>query len=543
MSRIGKISISEKSPSTCNEFYFWLDSKARIKPFDIIKVHHIDESITFGMIKEISHISDSSGHLSNYISSDFGDLASDPETLRLGMTYAKADVIGNTKNIEMPVLSEASVEFASPDEIIQALGLDKIENKIPAGFIEISDGTPVPIGYSEEFILGPDGAHLNISGISGLATKTSYAMFLLQAMQQKCQGTASIIINVKGRDLLHINEENPDLTRADRKIWKNCGLECKPFDNVKFFYPFDERSDPYYSLTNCRKDSLEKQHENNNAFNFIYSYEEDLEKLDLLFSNIDDPNLTWDAIMNKFQNDFRDIYSWKQFFEKIEEGSKAGRSGSKEIPVQSWRKFKRITETVIKPYLHKSIFQDGISESKEFKHVHLEKEINQIKAGDVFVIDIENMPHIQHQYLVIGDIFKSVKDRMLGPREGLKRIIIFFDELNKFAPANAPKNSPILLDILDVAERGRSLGVILFSAQQFKSSVFDRVKGNCSTLVYGRTNATEVSKSDYRFIPKTILNIMTRLEQGELIAEHPVFRSMLKIKFPFPSYDQAKEGD
>lgn len=542
MKRIGKVSISEKSPSTCNEFCFWLDSNARIKPFDIIKAQHIDDSITFGMIREISHISDSSGHLSNYISSDFGDVESDPETLRLGMTFAKADVIGNTKNIEMPVVSGASVEFASPEEIISALGLDKIKNKIPAGFIEMSDGSPVPIGYAEEFVLGPDGAHLNISGISGLATKTSYAMFLLQAIQQQCPETAIIIINVKGRDLLQIDEENPDLSKGDRKKWENCGLECKPFENVKFFYPFAESAD-HYSLTNCRNSSLEEQHKKDKAFNFIYSYEEDIEKLNLLFSNIDDPNLTWDAIMNKFQNDFKNITTWQQFFDKIDAGSKAGGSDDKEIPVQSWRRFKRITETVIKPHLHKSIFQDGMSDSKEFKHVHLKKKINQIEAGEVYVIDIESMPHLHHQYLVIGDIFKSVKDLMLGARANLKRIIVFFDELNKFAPANAPKNSPILLDILDVAERGRSLGVILFSAQQFKSSVFDRVKGNCSTLVYGRTNAIEVSKPDYRFISNTIKNIMTRLEQGELIAEHPLFRSMLKFKFPLPSYDQAKGGN
>lgn len=542
MKRIGKVSISEKSPSTCNEFCFWLDSEARIKPFDIIKAHHIDDSITFGMIKEISHISDSSGHLSNYISSDFGDVDSDPETLRLGMTFAKADVIGNTKNIDMPVISGAPVEFASPEEIILALGLDKIENKIPAGFIEMSDGTPVPIGYGEEFVLGPDGAHLNISGISGLATKTSYAMFLLQAIQQKCPEIAIIVINVKGRDLLQIDEENPDLSKDDRKKWENCDLKCKPFENVKYFYPFAESAN-HHSLTNCRNSSLEEQHKKGKAFNFIYSYEEDIEKLNLLFSNIEDPNLTWDAIMNKFQNDFKSIKTWEQFFAKIDERSKAGGSDDKEIPVQSWRRFKRITETVIKPYLHRSIFQDGMSDSKEFKHVYLTNKINQIKAGEVYVIDIESMPHIQHQYLVIGDVFKSVKDLMLGAKANLKRIIIFFDELNKFAPANAPKSSPILLDILDVAERGRSLGVILFSAQQFKSSVFDRVKGNCSTLVYGRTNAIEVSKSDYRFIPKTTQNIMTRLEQGELIAEHPLFRSMLKFKFPLPSYDQAKKGD
>ena len=124
-----------------------------------------------------------------------------------------------------------------------------------------------------------------------------------------------------------------------------------------------------------------------------------------------------------------------------------------------------------------------------------------------------------------------------------KRILIFVDELNKYAASTAPKNSPILNTILEIAERGRSMGVILFSAEQFKSAIHDRAKGNCSTHVYGRTNAIEISKPDYRFIPKVFSNMMTRLSKGELIVEHPIFRTLLKIKFPFPSYHQNQEDE
>jgi DNA helicase HerA-like ATPase len=82
------------------------------------------------------------------------------------------------------------------------------------------------------------------------------------------------------------------------------------------------------------------------------------------------------------------------------------------------------------------------------------------------------------------------------------------------------------------------LGIILFSAEQFKSAIHDRVKGNCATHAYGRTNAIEISKADYRFIPKVYQNMMTRLEQGEYIIQNPVFRSLINIKFPRPTYKQ-----
>ena len=126
--------------------------------------------------------------------------------------------------------------------------------------------------------------------------------------------------------------------------------------------------------------------------------------------------------------------------------------------------------------------------------------------------------------------------------EKAKKIIIFIDELNKYASTETPKNSPILRQILDVTERGRSLGVILFAAEQFRSSIHDRVKGNCSTHAYGRTNAIETSKTDYKIVPNTYKSILTRLDQGEYLIQNPIFRSMLKIKFPKPLYKQFKQN-
>jgi len=86
------------------------------------------------------------------------------------------------------------------------------------------------------------------------------------------------------------------------------------------------------------------------------------------------------------------------------------------------------------------------------------------------------------------------------------------------------------------------LGIILFSAEQFKSAIHDRVKGNCATHAFGRTNAIEVSKGDYKYIPSVYQSMMTRLEQGEYILENPIFRSLLNIKFPNPVYRQFKNG-
>lgn len=546
--KIGKVSATEKKPTSTDEFVFWLDDNVEIKPFDIIKVNNTianKKSITYAIVKDIYHITDSAGHLSNYISSDFGDVENKPMTERLRVTYATAEVIKNTKEVYMPLKDGTIVEFTNEEEIKEALSLNNIKNPIPAGFIEGTNNVSVPIHLNSDFLIGPEGAHLNISGISGLATKTSYAMFLLQAIQQKIDNVAFIILNVKGDDLLRIDEFNPLLKDKDIELWRKTGLNCKQFQNVKYFYPYRDNEEMFYSNTALDRKSLEQQVKTNKAFNYIYTYGHDKQNLDLLFSNVDDPQSTMESILNYIieHSDFSDL-DWEGFKDTLGDYCKAGnRSRTDNIPVQSWRKFKRL----INKSINNSIFQSAKSKLEEKRHCYLSDEIKKIKTNEVITIDIAKIDE-QLQYLVFGDILKAVNELKFGEtnrdyEDIPKRIVIFVDELNKYAASNSPKNSPILNYLLDITERGRSEGIILFSAEQFKSAIHDRIKGNCSTHVYGRSNAIEISKPDYRYVPKVFTNMMTRLKKGELIINHSIFSTPLKISFPYPSYYQRGKDD
>jgi len=161
------------------------------------------------------------------------------------------------------------------------------------------------------------------------------------------------------------------------------------------------------------------------------------------------------------------------------------------------------------------------------------------------VIDIAKLPE-DKQAFVFGDAVRTIYNLKLGEYDGEvevnppDRIIVFIDELNKYASKDTPKGSPILREILDVTERGRSLGVILFGAEQFRSNINQRVTGNCSTHAYGRTNSIETSTKDYSSLPSTYKNMLTRLDQGDYLIQNPIFRSLLKIKFPKPIYKQFK---
>lgn len=285
------------------------------------------------------------------------------------------------------------------------------------------------------------------------------------------------------------------------------------------------------------------------AKKFKYTFNEDNECLDLLFSNIEDPNQTIESIINYIiskQPPFNHVDSWGAMLEEVQSMGEKGSPGNKEISVMSWRKFKRIVRKSIET---DKMFNDIVDTSKN--EVRLENEIKNLKANEVFVVDIakqdENM-----QAFVFGSVMQAVTKLKLGEfdedmtpeqRGNIPdRIVIFVDELNKYASADAPKSSPILRLLLDIAERGRSLGIVLFSAEQFKSAIHKRVTGNCSTHAYGRTNSIEVSDKTYSFVPATYKNMMTRLKQGQYIIQNPVFNSLLKIKFPMPLYRQDK-GD
>ncbi len=554
---IGKVLATEKNPSTMEEFYFWTKPELILNPFDVVKVEHINNSITYGVIEEISHITDTANFLSDYISNDFGELTTNFNTNRVSMNYVKAKIIGNSQNIYIPVLNSTEVCIANKEEVSIALGLDTIKNPIPCGYIEMYQGADeedrikLTVNIDSNFLIGPEAAHLNISGISGLAAKTSYAMFLLKAIQDKNlhlqdseedTDVAFVIFNVKGKDLLAIHEENHFENDNEEKevleLYSELGMNTRPFKNVHYYYPYSNND---VWNTYLDSETLNRNIENGIAHMYKYEYCKDKDNLDLMFASLDDPTQTMDSILNYIitnQGNFGKLSDWQEFINEVASCSQSGNKNSdREITVQSWRKFARIIKKSI--YQNK-IFSD-IQNSK--KEIRINDALKQIKKNEVHVIDISKL-NDDMQSFVFGDAVRTIYDLKLGQEitdnEPPSKIIIFIDELNKYASSDVPKSSPILRQVLDIAERGRSLGVILFAAEQFKSAIHPRVTGNCSTFAYGRTNSIELAKNDYKFIPSIYKSIMARLKQGEYIIQNPVFNSLLNVKFPKPIYKQFK---
>ena len=81
--------------------------------------------------------------------------------------------------VYVPPMPGATVTRATGKQRDSALYFDEMgDQKVPVGFGR--DGQPVYINF--EFVDGTRGAHVSISGVSGIATKTSFALFLLHSI-------------------------------------------------------------------------------------------------------------------------------------------------------------------------------------------------------------------------------------------------------------------------------------------------------------------------------------------------------------------------
>ena len=197
-----------------------------------------------------------------------------------------------------------------------------------------------------------------------------------KSIQNGAPKVAYIFMNVKGRDLLSVDEESDKLDTVDHAMYKNMDLQEVPFRNVKYFYPYGERGTV---KSYVHPDVLERQLQSGQAKKFKFTFNEDNECLDLLFSNIEDPNQTIESIINYIiskQPPFNNVDSWGAMLEEVQSMGEKGSSSNKEISVMSWRKFKRIVRKSVET---DKMFNDDVDTSKN--EVRLENEIKNLKTN------------------------------------------------------------------------------------------------------------------------------------------------------------------
>lgn len=575
---IGRASATERQANTAERFSFWLRPGEQVNPFDIVEAEHLSASRSFGLVTNIHHSTDAPTHLTNYIANDFGELTGEPNTPRQGANVCEASVMSNDAEVYMPVQTESLVRFADEAGIHTGLGIEGMKEKeeargrpvrVPAGLIKMSNGTAAVAHLDIDYVVGPEAAHVNVSGISGLATKTSYVMFLVQSLLQSLargaraegapEDVAVILLNVKHSDLLTIHEEARNYPPEDLAMWERMGVVARPFAGVEYLLPAGKQT-----LRSIDTPNSFPPHPPLGSFKiYAYPFRETYSRLRNLFADVPDEFGTMEAVIGEIERGMDQATRGKGPWQGVD--SWRGLLFDPKSPLRQWLEGEQQAPGALSPrslgrfvrYMNRLVRDRNsglLVEKMESRWCTVRDEIRAIEGGKTYVVDIASLPD-HEQALVFGDVVRTVYEVMAGGGEegidmaGLdddggagsppRKVIVFVDELNKFAPAHgSASSSPLLGDLIEIAERGRSLGVILLSAQQFASAVHPRVVGNSATRVFGRTAPTELTQAALRGLSDDVRGHLLRLGKGELLLTHPLYRQPVKIEFPRPAYSQ-----
>jgi len=163
----------------------------------------------------------------------------------------------------------------------------------------------------------------------------------------------------------------------------------------------------------------------------------------------------------------------------------------------------------------------------------LEKAKIDWESRQLTVVDIHNLSAGAKMF-VVGSILRTVFREKESKGTSRPLLLVYIDELNKYAPREGW--SPIKDVLLDISERGRSMGVILFGAQQTASEIESRVYSNCAIKVVGRMDSAEVEHKEYGFLGSIFRQRAKLISPGTMIVHQPTVPTPVLINFPFPAW-------
>jgi DNA helicase HerA-like ATPase len=550
---IGRVVATELKPATPHQFHFWTATDTSIGIGAIVKVlglavgGQVSGRTVYGVVTDGFAYSDLATPLHDVIGAE-GDPAQAAErpTARSEIRLWTAAVLRQIPEEPLQPVPLGAVHVAGDADVAAALRMDGYLNTaqptaIPVGLYE-SGGLEAPVYLDADFLLGPEAAHLNISGMSGLATKTSAVEFLLSSIFQHYPAhrgsVAAVCFNVKGPDLLFLDQAGT-LDDADRRRYARLGIEPGPFERVHYFAPF--KSDGVNLNTLRTHAELARTVEP-----LVWGLIEVLDFAEVLL-NRDDIDAKADAFIDFLSDrvvrrEFEDGFGGEHRVETFADLERLFRSIFDGLEMAGrgdiWRTHHIATIRKVRNRLGNVstrckglVTDDGPASDLPF---------GRFEDRGVYVIDVANVDPLG-QDLVFARVVSKLREHLERRDLGVDAIVVFVDELNKYAPADGA-DTYVKKMLLDISERGRYLGLVLFGAEQFRSQVHRRVVGNAGTQVFGRMDSDELATPGYQVLsPATKIKLAT-LPIGELMVRHPHFTQPIFVRFPRPSVLRGRDG-
>ncbi|MFL6131018.1 MAG: ATP-binding protein [Mycobacteriales bacterium] len=440
--------------------------------------------------------------------------------------------------VYVPPWPGAVVRRAVDKERDQALCFDRMDRRVPVGLGR--DGVPVYLDL--DFLDGSRGAHVSISGISGVATKTSFALFLLHALFRSgvlgraATNAKALVFSVKGEDLLYLDTPNARLDDQARSAYARLGLPAEPFGSVAFLAP--PRPGDITGRPN-----VTGRTEGVAAFWWTLAEFCAGELLPFVFADVEDERNQYTMVVHQVTARLRS------------EGRPVGADGAWSVDGRLLRTYDELVDFVVGKVTDEDSRWEWAGPAVGTGTVNafvrrLRSSLKPIRplvradlppgprraisteGQQVTVVDLHTLPD-RGQRFVVGVVLRAETERKEAAGPG-GLLFTMLDELNKYAPREGA--SPIKELVLDIAERGRSLGIILVGAQQTASEVERRVIANSSVKVVGRLDPAEATRPEYGFLPASQRVRATLATPGAMFVSQPGIPVPLAVEFPFPAW-------
>ena len=541
---IGRVVATELKPSTPHQFYFWTARVSEVGIGAIVRVE-TDRRVIFGVVTEGFAYSDLETPLQAVIDAE-GNPATAPDSRRAEIRLWAAAVLRQIPEEPVQPVPLGAVHLATDGDVITALRMDSYaggekSTAIPAG-VYAAGGLEAPVYLDAEFLVGPEAAHLNISGVSGLATKTSAVEFLLTSMFQRFPAQkgriAALCFNVKGPDLCFLDQP-ATLGPEDLRLYARLGLVPKAFEQARYFAPY--KPDGVNLNTARTNPALADRTEP-----LVWGLREVLDYAEVLL-NRDDVDAKADALID---------FLAERVVGREYDDALLGRK----YHVRSFADLDELFRDIFR------LLEDGRGEIFRTHHIATirkirnrlgnistrskglvtdDGEVNDLPWGQfedrgLYVVDVAGLDPLA-QDLVFARIVSRLREHLERRDLGVEQVVVFVDELNKYAPADGP-DTYVRKMLIDIAERGRYLGLVLFAAQQFRSQVQRRIAGNAGTTVFGRMDGDELALPGYATLSTATKARLASLPKGELLLRHPHFTHPIFIRFPKPPVLSGREG-
>jgi hypothetical protein len=541
---IGRVATPPQLEATSDQFYFWVQRGRLVEKTQLVRAESTigGRVIRFyGVVEEVRRRSRKRDIGEEFDGAD-GDVEYEPEFKPEGVSYASVSVLRTEPAVLTPPLEHSKVYLGGEGEADASYGFSEMTRSMEVGLLrnggsDYAGAAKIDLAY----LLGDNSGHLNVTGMAGAGTKSSFLMTitkLLLAEARPRPGAAEplhivpIILNVKGEDLMWIDRRNRHFGEGQERDWRALGVEPTPFVGAQFYAPTDPGSDGAPTIDGC----------NATAYSWSLSDVLSAELFPYLFSGDDTASavmmsLVYDVAAFLTEPDGRRLkpdvpQTWNELLEWMQD--QAGRTdANRDVRMHqtgTWRAiYRRLWDLLAEG---RSVFPRDAREGAPLR-------VARAQTSPPQVIDIHDLPTALQRFVVAAIVQQVVAARTGRHAVPGLRYLLVLDELNRFAPRGS--TDPITKLLERVATEMRSQGIILLGAQQLASRVSTTIIEMSAVRALGRTGPAELQDRVWQSWDKAARRQASMLRQDEKLIVEPTFRQPMFVKMPFPAWAMRRE--